>query len=126
MSMRYSERRVKVKKAGHKGRGVFADRDFYKGETIEKCPVIVFEKTDWSHIEKTDIANYVFNWGNRRSAIALGYGSLYNHSAKPNAYVYTSIKERIVWYVALRAIHQGEEISIDYGYKPDGYDPKKD
>ena len=37
--------------------------------------------------EEDDLYNYCFSWGDNyeHTAIALGYGSLYNHSYTPNA-----------------------------------------
>ena len=49
-------------------------------------------------------------------ALALGYGSLYNHSYKPNAtykHGHASIS-----YQALRNIPEGEEICINYNWDP--------
>ena len=70
-----------------KGRGVFARRPIAAGEVFETAPVLVVPAAEWSSIEKTVFFDYTFEWGweGETAAIALGYGSLYNHSYTPNA-----------------------------------------
>jgi uncharacterized protein len=53
-------------------------------------------------------------------AVVLGYGSLYNHSYKPNAY-YRDRRNRVKEFIALRDIAAGEEITINYNGSP--HDP---
>ncbi|HOB07816.1 MAG TPA: SET domain-containing protein, partial [Methanoculleus sp.] len=67
------------------GRGVFARRDLLAGEVIEVCPVIVLGGADEQELlDKTHLFDYYFEWG-ELAAVALGYGSLYNHSSHANA-----------------------------------------
>ena len=62
---------------------------------------------------------YVFGWGDGRTALALGYGSLYNHSYLPNATTLETDDELVV--TATRDIEVGEEIRINYmGTAQDG------
>lgn len=55
---------------------------------------------------------YVFNWGESSTALALGFGSLYNHSFTPNATTLETADELVI--TALRDIDPGEEIFINY------------
>ena len=55
-------------------------------------------------------------------ALALGYGSLYNHSYNPNAR-YDDVGRQIKEYSALRDIQRGEEITINYNGAEDILDP---
>lgn len=55
---------------------------------------------------------YVFGWGDSSTALALGYGSLYNHHFEPNATTTESGDELII--TAVRDIDEGEEIFINY------------
>lgn len=55
---------------------------------------------------------YVFGWGDGRTALALGYGSLYNHSYDPNATTLETTDELVI--TATRDIAQGDEILINY------------
>lgn len=62
---------------------------------------------------QSQLAQYVFNWSDGVVAIALGYGSLYNHSYRPNAKFYREGSLTQVFY-AIRDIDAGEEITVDY------------
>lgn len=116
---------IYIKNTENKGRGVFTDSLIYIGDIIESSPVIVFEKADWVHIAKTDINCYCFYWGEGLSegAIALGYGSLFNHSYKPNAIFMRRIKEKFIDFIAVKDINEGEEITINYNGSEDNNEP---
>ena len=75
-----------VKKSKINGNGVFASNPIKNGETIEVCPLILLPRKERKLIEKTSIYDYYFGWGKdkKQPAIALGYGSLYNHSFNTN------------------------------------------
>ena len=81
-----------------KGRGVFATAPIAKGEIIEVSPVILIPAEQWHHVEPTVLALYIFNFGpeGEHAAIALGYGSLYNHSYTPNAEYRKDWEERLI------------------------------
>ncbi|HYE74210.1 MAG TPA: SET domain-containing protein [Blastocatellia bacterium] len=99
-----------------KGRGVFAGKSFKAGEVIERAPVIVIPGEQWKHIKKTIIFNYVFCWEENTddTALALGYGSFYNHSYSPNADCDNDLDEQEIIFKAIRNIERGEEITINY------------
>jgi len=109
-----------VKEAGVKGRGVFAARDFKKNETIETCHMIVLSRKERSAIRPTKLDNYYYDWGagERGGAIALGFGSLYNHSYSPNAVFKKDFKKNILSFVAIKPIKKGEEIMVNYNGDP--------
>jgi uncharacterized protein len=117
MAFTHSES-IEVKQIHGKGRGVFARRRIRKHEVIERVPVIVLPM---EAIEDATpgpgLANYCFLWGRRSVALALGYGSLYNHSYKPNAR-YDDVGPRTKVFTALRDIAPGEEITINYNGEP--------
>ena len=106
---------VRVKKNKY-GRGVYAARNFRKGEKIETSPVVVVKDSDIR--EKDRLAHYAFEWGRNCSAIALGLGSLFNHSEEPNAYWEISKADNTLRFYAQRSIKSGEEICTHYGYDP--------
>jgi uncharacterized protein len=99
-----------------RGRGVFATRRFEPGETIEVCPVIALSEADARKLDNTGLYDYYFGWGKdgRQAAIALGYGSLYNHAFTPNAEHCKNAANDTISVVALREISAGEEIFIHY------------
>ena len=109
---------VEVKRTRGKGRGVFARRTLRKGEMIERLPVIVLTLDEYARgLDRTALKNYCFAWGKDRVALALGYGSLYNHSYRPNAR-YEDDGPTTKSFIALRTIAEGEEITINYNGKP--------
>lgn len=104
-----------------KGRGVVAAQKIHKGELIERAHVVVLRATD----VKGDLENYVYDWPylSEWVAIALGMGSLYNHSYAPNAHYSKHLDERMIEYHALRDIDEGEEILVNYNGAPDDMTP---
>ncbi|HET7099001.1 MAG TPA: SET domain-containing protein [Patescibacteria group bacterium] len=103
-----------------KGRGVYALRDFKKGELVESCPVLTFTPTDRKNLEKTPMSHYIYPWRSTRGAsLSLGYGSIYNHSFSPNADWKQNFKTQEMEYKAIKPIKKGEEILINYNGEPD-------
>lgn len=108
------------------GRGVFAAQDFAPGDLIETAPVLVIPAAEWSLIEKTALFNYCYAFGGNGCedmALALGFGSMYNHSYTPNAQYIKKIEEKAISYYAIRPIERGEEITINYNGDPGCRDP---
>jgi hypothetical protein len=66
------------------GTGVFANRRFEQDDVIERCPVLTLSGPDADAVIDTVLGNYVYEW-EHGYALALGYGSLYNHSHQPSA-----------------------------------------
>jgi SET domain-containing protein len=108
---------VAVKTAQGKGRGVFARRAIKKGAVIERVPVVVMPiKCIADGRKNPALSKYFYEWSPTHVAVALGYGSLYNHSYEPNAdYEYGAM---VLVYRALRDIKSGEEITINYNGRP--------
>ncbi len=103
-------------KIQHAGRGVFASTDIKQGTTIELCPVI-FLKDEGRQLNGGKLYNYYLLWDKQPdAAIALGFGSIYNHSPEPNAIYKKHVKEMTLEFVAARDIKQDEEITINYNY----------
>ena len=99
-----------------RGRGVVALRAFAANEFVERAPVIVLTREERDKIQGTLLARYYFEWGDddESAAIALGYGSLYNHSFTPNLRYEFRESEIGMEYYALRDIACGEELLINY------------
>jgi uncharacterized protein len=106
---------IEVKRIKGKGRGVFARHPIRKGELIEKVPMLVLpvEQSEGGSV----VSDYCFAWGRGTVALALGYGSLYNHSYKPNAR-YDDVGPQTKEFTALRDIQPGEEITVNYNGEP--------
>ena len=77
---------VFVQETAGRGLGVFARKLIPENTVIERVPVLIFPtKFLWHPEETSPLADYVFTWDDDRVALALGFGSLYNHSFTPNA-----------------------------------------
>ena len=103
------------------GLGVFCAEDIHNGSLIDICPVIQLNKVDVQSILKTTLNNYYFEWGEalKKGAIALGYGSLYNHSYDANARYEIDIKFSTISIYACKDISAYKEITINYNGRPD-------
>lgn len=97
-------------------RGVFANQMIAKSEVIETCPIIEIPKEELESIEKTNFINYIYFYGPKKEKIllALGFGSIYNHSYSPNATYKIFHKKRIIEFSALKNIQSGDEITVNY------------
>ncbi|HBB76249.1 MAG: hypothetical protein A2186_01515 [Candidatus Levybacteria bacterium RIFOXYA1_FULL_41_10] len=98
------------------GRGVFAGRNIKKGELIEKCPIIEIPKHDFSSLRESVLVTYFFYFGKKkeRLVVALGFGSIYNHSYQPNAKYKINHTEKTIDFTALRDIEKDDEITVNY------------
>lgn len=108
------------RKYGKRSRAVHATRDIKRGRIIESCPVIRMYADDVYDDENRSLPTiswYCFHWhegdGLDYTALALGYGSLYNHSNAPNA-KFEYVNRDCLRFRALRDIKKGEEITIHY------------
>lgn len=97
------------------GRGVFTTKVLKKGQLIEKSPVILIPCKEKKIFDRGTLARYFYNFGDT-GAIALGIGSLFNHSIKPNVYFNVKYREKAIEFRAVRDIKAGKQLFIDYGY----------
>ncbi len=109
---------IEVRRTNGKGRGVYARAFIAEGTIIERAPVVVIPAVEIDENPyDTVLTRYCFQWGRDTVALVLGYGSLYNHSYRPNAY-YRDRRPRVKEFIALRDIAPGEEITINYNGSP--------
>lgn len=116
---------LKVVATPGKGRGVITDVAIAKGETIERAPVLFIPGSEWEHVEKTVFFHYCYAWGAdmQDAALALGFGSIYNHSYDPAAVYVKHLDTNEVEFVALRDLAAGEEVTINYNGDPTDKQP---
>lgn len=95
-----------------KGRGVYAKEKAKKANLIEVCHLILMK----NKVIPNELEGYVFEYDKTHSALALGNGSLYNHSDDANAWVEMEDETLYLYIYAKRKIKKGEEITINYGY----------
>lgn len=98
------------------GRGVFTSEPIAAGTLIELAPVIVMTAEDRTHLDKTLLHDYIFEWGKKldQCAMALGFLPLYNHSFKANCQYGMYFKQQSISIIAVRDIEVGEELFINY------------
>ena len=114
---------IYVRKARGMGRGVFAGRAFRPGEVIEVCPVLPLSRSQVHKCKGEVLDRYLFWWPKAGSgaAIALGFGSIYNHSADPNATFAPRLSADALVFRAARPIAAGEQIFVDYEWPAADY-----
>lgn len=104
-----------VKTIEGKGRGIFTAQEIPAGTPIETCPVLVLPAEDTPLVHRTRLHDYYFLWGeDGQCAIALGFGSLYNHASAANADYVMDMAQATIDIRAVRDIAPGEEITINY------------
>ncbi len=105
-----------MKESSHGGRGVFTSDIIQNKDIIEICPVIKLSAKDTEILNSTILHDYYFIWdlANKTSAIALGYGSIYNHSENPNAEFEINQSSQEIRYQAIKDIPMHDEITINY------------
>lgn len=103
------------------GRGVYASREIASETLIEISPVLLFPPEEYHEFgSKTQLDGYTFIWkrtSNRRAimALALGLGSLFNHSKSPNVKWTLDHSSHSIRYETVRRVEEGEELCISYG-----------
>lgn len=114
-----------VAKTPDRGRAVFTSKLITAGTVIEIAPMIVFSENDRLLLNDTFLYEYYFEWGKsgRKGALALGFGSLYNHSYSPNARYAPDFDLNVLEFIAVRDIEPGEEICVNYNLDPDDQTP---
>lgn len=105
---------IYLREVAGKGRGVFAARNFKRGELVEAAPVIVISDENADLIDKTTLADYYYKWGDSHFALVLGYGSLYNFSATPNLSFKPDLENKVMLYRVRKSIRKDQELTINY------------
>ena len=104
------------------GRGVFAQKTIKSGTVFEECPVIKMKLQEMT-VRKHMLLNYyafMIDEQQEYTGIALGYGSLYNHSDNYNATYYFDNEKELMIFEATQNISKNQEITINYlGSNPD-------
>jgi len=94
-------------------RGVFATEPIGAGEVVEACPVLRLPAAERKLLDATLVFEYYFDWDGD-AGLALGLGSLYNHSGTPNAEYAKDTANDVLTVRATAAIKAGEEVTFDY------------
>ena len=97
------------------GFGVFADKDYNIGDTLELCYYLVTDDSDMT--DTCILHDYVFGTPNEEEEylVPLGNAMMYNHSSDPNAEWEIHDDNNFIRFKAVKNISKGEEIFHHYG-----------
>lgn len=100
-----------------KGRGLVATSDIPARTLIHIAPCIPISREEYEkHMRFTTLEHYLFNGTNGDKLLALGYGSLFNHSSRPNVDYRVDVQGQCIRYFSgLHTVRKGEELCITYG-----------
>ncbi|WP_338452618.1 SET domain-containing protein-lysine N-methyltransferase [Niallia oryzisoli] len=84
--------------------------------------MIIIPKVEWQLMSECVLVNYIFRW-NEDKALALGYGSLYNHSYTPNVGYFTNIENQSIDFYVMKDIREGKELMVNYIGDPEDQSP---
>lgn len=110
MKSELARKNILVKKSSIQGYGVFANQDIEAQEVVEECYMLTIP----NDIQCINLNDYIYT-GTTHCGLALGYGSIYNHSDHPNTNHRYDIEKALLTITASRCIKKGEEIFISYG-----------
>ncbi|KAK9828383.1 hypothetical protein WJX81_002342 [Elliptochloris bilobata] len=101
-----------------KARGVFAETEIGRGDLIETAHCILVPRDEYeTYFRHTVLEHYLFRTPSGDHLLALGAGSLFNHSAQPNVDYRVDGGAVVVRFYAARPVAAGEELTIFYGSK---------
>lgn len=111
------------------GLGVFASRGISAAEVVEVAPVICI-RLDYDVLTPL-LRQRVFHWGrlaghDKVHALALGYGSMYNHANPANMQFAACQEGAAISFVAVRDIQAGEELTINYNNVGGSHESEED
>ncbi|RUS13199.1 hypothetical protein BC937DRAFT_95686 [Endogone sp. FLAS-F59071] len=98
-----------------KGRGVFALQPLPSSTLVDVSPVLLFSHPEYAeHGRHTLLDYYTYRWPGG-FALALGLGSIFNHSRRPNVGFVRDTERGVIRYLTTKEIEPGEELCISYG-----------
>ncbi|KZO93583.1 hypothetical protein CALVIDRAFT_245031 [Calocera viscosa TUFC12733] len=112
---------LEIQTTANKGRGVYATYAIPQGTLVEISPVLLFTPDEWEDYGRhTVLDHYTFIWrtpgeSKPSMALALGLGSIFNHSSRPNVSFLRQIADQTIEYSTTRDVAAGEELCISYG-----------
>jgi uncharacterized protein len=109
--------RFMVRNTKTMGRGVYAISPVAKDELIGVFPTVLIDAAQRPALENTVISQFWF-LGERDAALVMGFPELINHSDTANVghKFRQSATGEVAEFRALRAIQEGEQLFLDYGF----------
>lgn len=110
-----------LKRIRRKGWGAFCSKKIPKGKIFSVSTLLVLTAREARLMDGSSLEPYWYEFGARGRAIALGLGSILNHSDQPNCSYHFSKKKRTLSFFALRDIPAHEELTHNYGWSSASY-----
>jgi SET domain-containing protein len=111
----FDQASLAIQDCGLKGRGIVTRRPIPSRTIIDISPILLFPTEEYNqHGQFTQLDHYTYRWQGGM-ALALGLGSMFNHSNKPNVGFQRDFPNKVIRYSTLREIEEGEELCISYG-----------
>jgi len=123
------------------GWGVFTKENIKANSIIEVSPIFLYPQTllnisifmaaaEGIKNSQVGIDQYSIQWPDenaddyKKSAIMLGYLSMYNHSNLNNARFFSDFKKRLMGIITVKEINKDEQITVNYS--PTWFEQKKE
>ncbi|KAK3847469.1 MAG: hypothetical protein J3R72DRAFT_431469 [Linnemannia gamsii] len=123
----FDQSTLQIQDCGAKGRGIVTTVVIPARTVIDISPILLFASKEYlTYGQYTQLDHYTYRWKGGM-ALALGLGSMFNHSRSPNVGFQRDIDNGLIRYSTLREIQVGEELCISYGHNlwfPDMEDSK--
>ncbi|KAF8937818.1 hypothetical protein EDD21DRAFT_315074 [Dissophora ornata] len=111
----FDQTSLSIQDCGLKGRGVVTKASIPSRTIIDISSVLLFPSEEYTrHGQYTQLDHYTYRWQGGM-ALALGLGSMFNHSNRPNVGFQRDFENKVIRYTTLREIQSGEELCISYG-----------
>ena len=119
-------KKLYLRNVKNKGRGVFCTAAITEGDDIEICPLLLLAPEDYDAVSSSHLYDYCFSYNKEENqeALALGFGSLYNHATDNNASYSINRENKTILFFAIKDIPAHTEICVNYGGEP-GVEYKK-
>lgn len=111
-----------VKRVAGKGWGAFCTKKIPAKAIFSISPLLVLSGREARVMSESSLEAYWYQFGTKGRALALGLGSIMNHSDQPNSSYHFSKKNKTLSFFALRDIPAHEELTHDYGWASAAYE----
>lgn len=114
-----------LKRIRGKGWGAFCAKKIPRHADFDVTPLLVLSVRESKALAGSKLEDYWYDFDKNRRAIALGLGSMMNHSSKPNCSFHFSKTKRTLTFFSLKNIPAHTELTHDYGWAPEIYEKEK-
>lgn len=111
-----------VKRVAGKGWGAFCTKKIPAKAVFSISPLLVLSGREARIMSESSLEAYWYQFGTKGRALALGLGSIMNHSDEPNCSYHFSKRNKTLSFFALRDIPAHEELTHDYGWASAAYE----